>query len=180
MSSALDCFRIDIPFRKCYNIDKKFMYKGVNMSYKTYEVRVYVNGTKKWYLNGKLHREDGPAYERSNGTKIWYLNGKRHREDGPAVEYPDGTKIWYLNGKFHREDGPAVEWADGSKEWFLNGKRHREDGPAIEWADGTKEWFLNGNELTKKEWERKTKKVKEMTVAEISKKLGYEVKVVKD
>jgi hypothetical protein len=25
------------------------------------------------------------------------LNGKRHREDGPAVEYVDGTKRWYLN-----------------------------------------------------------------------------------
>jgi hypothetical protein len=25
------------------------------MSYKTYEVRVYTNGTKEWFLNGKLH-----------------------------------------------------------------------------------------------------------------------------
>jgi hypothetical protein len=34
-----------------------------------------------------------------DGTKMWYLNGELHREDGPAVEYPDGTKRWYLNGK---------------------------------------------------------------------------------
>ena len=33
------------------------------------------------------------------GTKRWYLNGKRHREDGPAIEYSDGRKLWYLNGK---------------------------------------------------------------------------------
>jgi len=33
------------------------------------------------------------------GDKVWYLNGKRHREDGPAIEYADGYKAWYLNGK---------------------------------------------------------------------------------
>jgi hypothetical protein len=58
-----------------------------------------------------------------NGTKEWFLNGKLHREDGPAVEYPNGTKVWWLNGIRHREDGPAVEWANGDKEWFLNGNR---------------------------------------------------------
>ena len=25
------------------------------------------------YKNGKLHREDGPAWEASDGTKYWYL-----------------------------------------------------------------------------------------------------------
>ena len=33
------------------------------------------------------------------GTKEWLLNGKRHREDGPAVEWADGTKAWFLNDK---------------------------------------------------------------------------------
>ena len=79
-----------------------------------------------------------------DGTKEWRLNGKLHREDGPAVEYPDGTKYWLLNGDIHREDGPAVEWPDGTKEWYLNGKLHREGGPAIEYSNGTKEWWLNG------------------------------------
>ena len=33
------------------------------------------------------------------------INGKRHREDGPALEFADGTKEWYLNGKlFERMD----------------------------------------------------------------------------
>ena len=63
-----------------------------------YTVEVY-DGYKKWYLNGKLHREDGPAIENSNGTKFWYLNGKLHRGDGPAIEYSDGNKYWYLNGE---------------------------------------------------------------------------------
>ena len=57
-----------------------------------------------------------------DGTKEWYLNGKLHREDGPAIEYPDAHKEWCLNDKLHREDGPAIEWSDGSKSWYLNGK----------------------------------------------------------
>jgi len=64
-----------------------------------YTVKVYPNGTKSWYLNGKCHREDGPAVEYANGSKFWYLNGKRHREDGPAIEYAGGYKSWYLNNK---------------------------------------------------------------------------------
>lgn len=97
--------------------------------------------------------------------------------------YDGGDKFWYLNGKLHREDGPAVEYADGYKSWYLNGKRHREDGPAIECADGDKAWYLNGNKVTEEEHKRQTSKVVEMTsvemtVAEISKALGKQVKVV--
>ena len=92
------------------------------MSYIKYEVHEYSDGTKHWSLNGKLHREDGPAVEYWGGTKEWYLNDQRHREDGPAVEYWDGHKEWYLNDQRHREDGPAVEYSDGTKHWYLNGK----------------------------------------------------------
>lgn len=35
----------------------------------------------------------------SDGSQYWYLNGKRHREGGPAVIYADGTQEWWLNGK---------------------------------------------------------------------------------
>jgi len=87
----------------------------------------------------------------SDGTKRWYLNGKLHCEDGPAVEWPNGEKHWYLNGKLHREDGPAIECANGRKCWYLNGKKHREDGPAVEYAGGTKRWFFNDEEVTWKE-----------------------------
>jgi hypothetical protein len=54
---------------------------------------ILINGTKKWYIHGKLHREDGPAMEFANGYKQWLVNDKRHREDGPAIEYSDGCKI---------------------------------------------------------------------------------------
>jgi hypothetical protein len=105
------------------------------------------HGNKCWYLNGKLHRQDGPALEWANGTKAWYLRGKCHRQDGPAVERADGTKYWYLDDKCHRQDGPAVEWPDGTKFWYLDGKCHRTDGPAQERADGTKRWYLDGKYL---------------------------------
>jgi hypothetical protein len=87
------------------------------------ECKTYPSGTKEWYLNGKLHREDGPAVERASGTKQWLLNGSLHREDGPALEWADGNKYWFLNGKRHREDGPACENKDGYKQWYLNDER---------------------------------------------------------
>jgi hypothetical protein len=56
------------------------------------------------------------------GTKWWYLNGILHRTDGPAIEFVSEYKYtyWYLNGLLHREDGPAVENAVGLKEYWLN------------------------------------------------------------
>ena len=89
------------------------------------------NGTKYWYINDKLHREDGPAVEFANGTKYWYINDKCHREDGPAIEGANGTKFWYINGKRHREDGPAIEYANGTKYWYINGKKYPD---AQQWA----------------------------------------------
>ena len=94
------------------------------------------------------------------GNKFWYLNDRLHREDGPAVEEVDGAKIWYLNGRLHRTDGPAIESTDGSKRWYLNGWLHREDGPAVEYADGTKLWYLNGVEFTETEWRKQIQKIK--------------------
>jgi len=96
------------------------------MSKIVYEVTVE-NNHIEWRLNGKKHREDGPAIKLSNGTKSWFINGNRHREDGPAIEYADGATSWYKNGKLHREDGPATEHADGSKFWFLDNKDYTKE-----------------------------------------------------
>lgn len=84
-------------------------------------------GVFKWYKNGKLHREDGPAIETLKRTKHWYINGERHRVDNPAVEWASGDREWYCNDKLHHEEGPAIEWADGKKEWYLNGKKIEEE-----------------------------------------------------
>ena len=93
--------------------------------------------------------------------------------------YSSGNKEWFLNGDWHREDGPAIELTNGDKLWYINGELHREDGPAIEWADGDKCWYLDGKEYTEQEFLAKTNPVKELTVAEIEKLLGYSVKVIK-
>jgi hypothetical protein len=83
--------------------------------YIKYEVKVYTDGYKSWWLNGKRHREDGPAIEYASGSKFWYLNGKRHREDGPAIECTNGDKHWFLNGEclteeeFNEHMTPTIE-----------------------------------------------------------------------
>jgi hypothetical protein len=125
-------------------------------NYIKYEVKVYADGGKYWYLNGKFHREDGPAVEDSDGYKAWYLNGKLHREDGPAVEDSYGYKAWWLNGEIHREDGPAVERSNGDKSWWLKGER-----------------------LTEEEHKKAMNPTVEMTMAQINEALGKNVKVVK-
>ena len=133
------------------------------------------NGTKAWYKNGHLHREDGPAVEWGNGDKAWYKEGRFHREDGPAREFSNGTKHWYLEGERWSEEvwklkvrelkeskmevlklqslevpplgfTGVAEYKSGNKYWYKNGKQHREDGPAIEYSNGYKAW-LKDNKL---------------------------------
>jgi len=62
-----------------------------------------------------------------DGSFIWKLDGKRHREDGPAVKWADGSESYFLNGKRHREDGPAIKWADGTEEYWLNNKKYSKE-----------------------------------------------------
>jgi hypothetical protein len=56
----------------------------------------------------------------SDGNKFWYLNGDLHREDGPAAECANGDKEWWLNDRIHRTDGPAIVRESGVIEWWLN------------------------------------------------------------
>ena len=58
-------------------------------------------GTIRYFLNGKLHRNDGPAIEWAYVSKEWWINGQRHRIDGPAIEWDDGYKEWYINGTYY-------------------------------------------------------------------------------
>lgn len=83
--------------------------------------RIDKYGTKRWYLNRKLHRVDGPAVEHPNQQE-WFLNGQRHREDGPAIIDNQGNKWWYQNGQQHREDGPAFEGPHSSGLWYYHNK----------------------------------------------------------
>ena len=42
-----------------------------------------------------------------NGTKRYFRNDELHREECPAVEWIDGTKFWYVNGKQTHSKMPA-------------------------------------------------------------------------
>jgi hypothetical protein len=52
---------------------------------------------------------------------MWYVNGKLHRSDGPAVIDHEYQK-WFTDEKLHRVDGPAVIDNHGRKEWYMNGQ----------------------------------------------------------
>ncbi len=91
--------------------------------------------TETWTLDGKRHREDGPAIiDCANGQltgQRWYRYGLLHREDGPArVEYLDGVivqEIWYAGGIIHNDNGPAEVYYSQNGEprrriWRINGK----------------------------------------------------------
>jgi hypothetical protein len=89
-----------------------------------YTVKVDVDGTR-WYLDGKRHREDGPAIEHANGYKAWYLNGKCHREDGPAIERANGDKFWYIDDKrLTEEEFKAHTNNCNGKEVVIDGKTY--------------------------------------------------------
>jgi uncharacterized protein len=78
------------------------------------------------------YRPDG-----SVSREIWYLDGKRHRTDGPAWigYFPDGSvsyEVWCVNDERHRTDGPAwISYSeDGSvrcEVWYLDGKELTEE-----------------------------------------------------
>lgn len=68
------------------------------------KLHVCVDGTKEWFLDGRLHRADGPAVEWKNGANEWRLNGKLHRVNGPAVDRADGTNGWWLDGVSYSEE----------------------------------------------------------------------------
>jgi hypothetical protein len=89
---------------------------------KRLKTNIYMDDNKQtYYLDGELHREDGPAIEWASGTKEWWVNGELHRENGPAIEFANGSKQWYVGGELHRENGPAIECVDGYKEWRYRG-----------------------------------------------------------
>ena len=70
-----------------------------------YTVKVYDNGSKWWHLNGKRHREDGPAVEWADGDKFWFLNGEQVTEE----EHKKLTSKATCAGKVVEIDGIKYE-----------------------------------------------------------------------
>jgi hypothetical protein len=66
---------------------------------------------KIYYENdeGKLHCLSGPAKVWDDGDREWYVEGKSHRIDGPAIEYFTTNAFgFYLHDKHYT----VKEWAE--------------------------------------------------------------------
>ena len=76
----------------------------------------------------------GVTHNIGNGDITFYVDGKTHREDGPAVICKEGdTVCWLLDGMLSRGGNkPAVWRSDGRLDWYWEGKVHRDDGPCYE------------------------------------------------
>lgn len=69
----------------------EFTYYTKEGKFETNEIR-----TIPWK---KLHSDnDIPAFVSFDGYKHWYLEGKLHRENGPAITWSNGTLLFYLYG----------------------------------------------------------------------------------
>jgi hypothetical protein len=99
---------------------------------------------KEWWVNGQLHRTEGPAIIWENGREKWFCQGKCHRIGGPAIKYEFGGEEWWLHNQLHREDGPAVIASDGTQMWYYHNQLHRAEGPAVIFPDGHTEWWTEG------------------------------------
>ena len=64
------------------------------------KLQINFDRTRVWKDEaGRFHRLDGPAVEYVDGRKIWYINGVMHRSDGPGIE--SGTsRVWYEHGRY--------------------------------------------------------------------------------
>jgi hypothetical protein len=121
--------------------------KMKNGCYKKYydkeETILYI---EEYYLNDKLHREDGPAKityldDGDIDSEEYYLNDKLHREEGPAYisykNYKSGDIFfvcYYLRGKKYKEVPALVYFENGKPvvtsplfKWF--NMRHSKNGP---------------------------------------------------
>lgn len=64
------------------------------------------------------------------GSKVWYQNDEISREDGPAIERANGDKEWHVNGKFIRRENSRKE---NSTE--QTGKKFDQDKPRMDLLD---------------------------------------------
>ena len=74
---------------------------------------------------GKIpNKQRNGIYEVENWGIFYFVNGKIHREDGPASVIINGNKFWFVNDKWHRLDGPAVERNNGDVEYWIEDKQY--------------------------------------------------------
>ena len=111
---------------------------------KHYKDDIYYNveneGTKRYWKDGWLHRDDGPAIEYKNGRKYWYIEQKEYTEE----EHKEKIKMMEMEKDSKWKEalyyGELKEYRDGvyynvdkneNKTYWKDGLVHRDDGPAI-------------------------------------------------
>lgn len=77
-------------------------------------------GIIRWYKNNLLHKEGEPATIDILNNKHWFIDGKLHREDGPAIErgnISSRSNRWFIQG---------IEYTEEEFEIYLENKKLNE------------------------------------------------------
>ena len=56
---------------------------------------------------------------RDDGEERWYKDGMLHRDNGPAIIWANGTEGWFQYDMHHREDGPAIVSTVNEHEYYI-------------------------------------------------------------
>ena len=84
----------------------------------------------KYFKDGFLHRDDGPAVVINEGDprhemKAWYQHGKIHRDDGPALMKVNCVVDYSWKGRFYDNE---EDWKHAKRKDKLNTFLNDEDG----------------------------------------------------
>ena len=63
--------------------------------------------------------------EYDDGSKYWFVDGELHREDGPAIEHINGDKYWFVDGKLLTEK-EFNKWRKQNGRWHIS-RTHRDE-----------------------------------------------------
>ena len=62
------------------------------------ELQISESGSKWWWVDSTLHRDNGPSIIKTSGYQAWYNYDKWHRTDGPARILDNGSVEYWING----------------------------------------------------------------------------------
>lgn len=88
----------DFEYRTVYSLNDTLVHED-------YELLIWSNGDREYYLNGRLHREGAPAVIRKDGYQAWFIYDNLHRVNGPAVMYSVKNFLYYINDCAYYADG---------------------------------------------------------------------------
>jgi len=87
---------LECHFNKYSELDSKVISDEFQPAYKKL-CKISHSFEERYYKDGLLHREDGPAWV-ENYQQKYYKNGELHREDGPAI-INEEKEEYYLHNK---------------------------------------------------------------------------------